>query len=45
MCIFIHFIYTRFFCAKSFDFWNIMSIIESIKNTEILAYVDVGFVR
>lgn len=31
MCIFIHFVYIEFFCAKSFDFWNIMIIIESIK--------------
>lgn len=34
-----------FFCAKSFDFWNIMIIIESIKLLEIHFYVDVGFVR
>lgn len=45
MCIFIHFVYSRIFLSKSFDIWNIMSIIESIKLLEMHFYVDVGFVR
>lgn len=29
--MFIHFVYSQIFLSKSFDIWNIMSIIESIK--------------